>query len=76
MGWGVVEVDISSDGFFKHLCYRHSPHTDISKRRGTLGLRPFIFPSDLLMAVDSAINNAYFIVFYKTDSFTALAIKN
>ena len=33
-------------------------------------------PSDLLMAVDSAINNAYFIVFYKTESFTALAIKN
>ena len=27
------------------------------------------------MAVDSAINNAYFIVFCKTESFTALAIK-
>ena len=27
------------------------------------------------MAVDSAINNAYFIVFYKTESFTALAVK-
>ena len=27
------------------------------------------------MAVDSAINNAYFIVFYKTESFAALAIK-
>ena len=27
------------------------------------------------MAVDSAINNDYFIVFYKTESFTALAIK-
>ena len=27
------------------------------------------------MAVDSAINNAYLIVFYKTESFTALAIK-
>ena len=27
------------------------------------------------MAVDSAINNVYFIVFYKTESFTALAIK-
>ena len=32
-------------------------------------------PLDLLMAVDSAINNAYLIVFYKTESFTALAIK-
>ena len=28
------------------------------------------------MAVDSAINNAYSIVFYKTESFTALEIKN
>ena len=28
------------------------------------------------MAVDSAINNAYFIVFYKTEYFTAAAIKN
>ena len=27
------------------------------------------------MALDSAINNTYFIVFYKTESFTALAIK-
>ena len=27
------------------------------------------------MAIDSAINNAYFIVFYKNESFTALAIK-
>ena len=27
------------------------------------------------MAIDSAINNAYFIVFYKTESFNVLAIK-
>ena len=40
------------------------------------GVSTVFLPQDLLMAVDSAKNNAYFIVFYKTESFTALAIKN
>ena len=40
------------------------------------GVSTVFLPKDLLMAIDSAINNAYFILFYKTESFTALAIKN
>ena len=32
---GVVEFAISSDGF-KYICYRHSPHTDISNVGGRL----------------------------------------
>ena len=24
----VVELAVSSDGFFKYICYRHSPHTE------------------------------------------------
>ena len=39
------------------------------------GVLTFFLPYDLLMAIDSAINNVYFIKFYKTESFTALAIK-
>ena len=39
------------------------------------GVSTVFLPYDLLMAVDSAINNGYFIVFYKTESFTAFAIK-
>ena len=37
MGWGggVVEFAISSD-VFKHICDRHSPHTDISNVGGYL----------------------------------------
>ena len=39
------------------------------------GVSAVFLPKDLLMAIDSAINNAYFILVYKTESFTALAIK-
>ena len=39
------------------------------------GVSTVFLPSDFLMAMDFAINNAYFIVFYETETFTALAIK-
>ena len=37
MGWGVL-LTLASPlmAFFKHLCYRHSPHTDISNVGGHL----------------------------------------
>ena len=39
------------------------------------GVSTVFLPLDLLMTVGSAMNYAYFIVFYKTESFTAMAIK-